>query len=744
MSPTRSAAFDASPVATILFSVQGEVRAVNDEARRLVGVGGAPEDEAAVGRHWSEAFSDLEGTEFGRAFEEAADGAVGDEIRAPAVELAGVYARAVLVRLADDGVAGYFLPHEDIREVWEQTRRVREQEVVLQDLETFRRHYPFGSVAIFDDDLRYLSVSGRGWHELEIDPATLEGRTLRQCWEEATAESLEALARVALGGEETVGRVEYDDQVYEIWAGPLPAGLDGEARGMFVSRDATEATEREQRIRLLENATAAANVGITLADLRQPDEPLTYVSDGFTRVTGYSPEEALGRNCRFLQGEATDPMVVESIREAIDDREPFQGALLNYRKNGEPFWNRLSLAPFAVDGGETTHYVGIQEDVTEIRSTQMERDHQRRLAELGTLAGGIAHDFNNVLMEIQGRLALAAATDSLEEVRSEADGIRDATRRGTALVSQLLAYSRRQTSTAESHQARSSLVRELITPVVRLLPRNIRVTFDEPPEPVHVALRAVRLEQVLLNLAKNAAEAMPDGGHLRIAVEMEEPGEWARLTVADDGTGMSPEVLEQAWDPFFTTKGSGGTGLGLQTVARIVERAGGSVQVESEVGEGTTFTLRLPIGEAPPSAEQTRPAARRRAESLEGLRILVAEDQAGIRHVLERLLERRGLEVVAVADGGAAREAITGEGPGFDIILADRDMPNLTGDRLLRTVAESTTPENRPWLALMSGELPTHLEVPSGTILIPKPFEVAELLSILEEAVTGAPSGPAS
>jgi PAS domain S-box-containing protein len=433
-----------------------------------------------------------------------------------------------------------------------------------------------------------------------------------------TADSLAELASVALEGREAVQRVRFQRQVFEVWAGPLEAS-EGRARAMFLSRDVTEEVARLERVQLLRAALDGARTGMLLVDLSREDEPIIYANRGFLILTGYRADEVVGRNCRFLQGPGTDPAHIQAMRAAIDRRESFTGTVLNYRKDGSTFWNFLSFGPLAVGRGEATHYVGIQEDVTELRLQSQKQEHQARLAELGTLAGTVAHDFNNILMVVHGRSELLADHVSDPEAREELEAVREATQRGAQLTAQLLAYARDRSDRAGWSATPVASAHRILPAVVRLLPETVQVETHVPAKEVFLGLPSFELEQILLNLAKNASDAMPEGGTLSLAVDTEEQGP-VRIRVSDTGPGIPPEVRERVFDPFFTTKGDAGTGLGLSTVRKLVERAGGSIRVEPSDGPGATFELLLPRAEPTEASSDTPRDGPRGIDPLDPLR----------------------------------------------------------------------------------------------------------------------------
>ena len=729
---------DWAPTPIAVFGLDGKLLHLNGRAARAFRDEGVPASDDLVGSTWQETFPFLLDSPFRAGFDEVAGSPSGMEFVIPSLQARSGPYRVTLRRLTSESIATFFVAAADLERRWLDTVDELEQaRDRLHESEAFRRRYPFGSTGVFDDSLRYLSVAGGGWSEMGIDVDRMEGRTFREVWNPETAELLEELGRVALAGREAMTRITLEDEAYEIWAGPVPTAAGG-ARGMFLSRDVSQEYRFAEEVRLLRQASSAARLGITVVDLAEPDEPLVHVNEGFAWITGYSRAESLGRNCRFLQGPDTDQATVARMRTAIEQRDTFHDTILNYRKDGTPFWNRLTLSPFSEVHADT-RYVGIQEDVTEIREAEVERDHQRRLSELGMLAGSIAHDFNNILMESRGRLTICEDSNALKEIRDELQDLDRTLQGGKTLVRQLLAYARRSTP-GDDADVGPALVREAVPAVVRLLPHNVKVEMSRPEEDLPVRLGPLRVEQIFLNLAKNAAEAMPEGGTLRVAVARDATPGWVRWTVSDDGAGIPQDMQDRIFDAFFTTKGSGGTGLGLSSVRLIVERAEGSIEVASAVDQGTTFTIRLPLARGlPPQTSDARTEAERkpRPGRLKGLRLLLVEDKPGIRDVMRRLLERRGLEVITAPDGAAGFERFQTAREPFDIVVADRDMPRMTGDRLLREITETTDPEDCPWLVLMSGDLSNgSVELPEDTTLVSKPFEVEELIAVLEGEVS--------
>ena len=393
----------------------------------------------------------------------------------------------------------------------------------------------------------------------------------------------------------------------------------------------------------------------------------------------------------------------------------------------------------------------IIEDVTAARRTQRMVNEMQRMESLGQLAGGIAHDFNNLLTVILNYVRLAS--DRLEEssdlavddVCRDLDQVVDATERAAALTHQLLAFAK-----GESIEMQPVDVNEVVTKIGGLLGRTLGEHVEistQLGEGLPAALtNLAQLEQILVNLAVNARDAMPSGGALTIetsAIALDEDerpdvgaGTYVRVRVSDTGVGMDSAVRSRAFEPFFTTKPRGaGTGLGLSTVYGIVVRAGGAMELYSEPGLGTTIGVLLPstdqIRPSPGPTEASEPTG-------EGGRVLVVEDDASLRMVTERILERGGYDVETVTDGAAALERLDATGPRIDLVLTDAVMPGMLGIELVREVRRRHP--DVP-IVMMSGHLPRTLDPTADTTqtpvsLLAKPFTGAELLRFVRNGVT--------
>ncbi len=515
----------------------------------------------------------------------------------------------------------------------------------------------------------------------------------------AEPEVLGAVIRELLAQETHVERPPHDERTlvlehHAVVAAKLEQKV---AEAEALSRQLLEeARQRELRDRALHEV----RLGIVISDARRPDLPMVYVSPGFERITGHAAAEVLGRNCRFLQGPDTDPDHVAQMRTALRAGVACSVELRNYRKDGTPFWNAVTINPVHDGTGQITHFVGVLDDVTERRRLEDQLRQAQKMEAVGRLAGGVAHDFNNMLTVICGSADLLRRRPHLsDEDRGVVAEIALAADRATSLTRQLLGFSR-QALLHPRVVDLNAAVTETSRMLARLLGEDIRLEARPNAAPADVFVDLGHLNQILMNLAVNARDAMPRGGSLTIetaTVSLPEEmvtiplggksGPHVMLAVTDTGTGMSPEVQSHIFEPFFTTKPADrGTGLGLSVVFGIVQQSGGRLQVDSEVGRGTTFRIYLPLANA--SAPPELDVAELASEGHET--ILLVEDEPAVRELAAMALSLNGYTVLPAKDAPEAQAVMATRGGRVDLVLTDVVMPGMGGPELvdrLRLVA---------------------------------------------------------
>jgi PAS domain S-box-containing protein len=345
-------------------------------------------------------------------------------------------------------------------------------------------------------------------------------------------------------------------------------------------------------------AVQMTRMPMCMADPHSPDMPLVFVNEAFQRMTGYEAGEILGRNCRFLQGPDTDPETVKTIRNAIEERQDVAVEILNYRRDGTPFWNALYLSPVYDKAGELIYFFASQIDVTRRKQAEAVLQQSQRMEALGSMASGVAHEFNNLMTIVIGSAQQVLSRVDEVRVQKQLERVEWAARQAGRLTQQMLSFARRQFHDSQPADL-NTIVTETDSLLAQIVGERVTLKFDLAPSPVPVVVDAGQLEMALINLARNSADAMPDGGTVTISTRThgvpQEAGDKVLLTLADSGVGMAPDVMSKAREPFFTTKERGkGTGLGLSMVSGFVEQSGGHLEIDSAPGEGTRVTLVLP------------------------------------------------------------------------------------------------------------------------------------------------------
>jgi PAS domain S-box-containing protein len=471
--------------------------------------------------------------------------------------------------------------------------------------------------------------------------------------------------------------------------------------------DSGEGAIHKHRDDIFFAAIETTRMPMLVTDPRLPDNPIVFANRAFLSMTGYAPEEIIGLNCRFLQGPETDPSSVAAIREAVQDRQEINLEILNYRKDGTSFWNALFISPVFNQNKEVVYFFASQLDVSRRRDAETALGHAQKMEALGQLTGGIAHDFNNMLQVMSGHLDLldfrrksAAMTGAALE--RGIDSIRSAVSKAATLTQQLLAFSRKQRLQGRLVNL-NVLVRGLTDLVHETLGQGIEVRMNLADELGNCQLDATQLETALLNVLVNSRDAMPMGGTITltthdIEVDAEDtrafvglpPGQYVALAVADTGNGIAPEIIKRVMDPFFTTKDEGkGTGLGLSMVYGFAKQSGGSVDIYSELGLGTTVRMYFPrsgrvIRPGPPVA--LRPAERGGSEI-----VLVVDDRLEVASLSRDMLESLGYTVHMAGSAQLALDLVRESRGAWtpDLLFSDLIMPGgMNGFGLAREMRE--------------------------------------------------------
>ncbi|SDT74659.1 hybrid sensor histidine kinase/response regulator [Actinoplanes derwentensis] len=517
-------------------------------------------------------------------------------------------------------------------------------------------------------------------------------------------------------------------------------------------RDITESKRAGEAQRVLAAVVDGSDDAIVAKTL---DGTITAWNPGAQRMYGYRPDEAIGRNITLITLPEESAELVGILARLADGEHIDHYETRRVRKDGTVLNVSVSISPICDDNGTVTGASAITRDITDRMRAEAERrdlaersQHAQRLQSLGHLAGGIAHDFNNLLAIILNYSAfIIDVSDTGDAVRADAQKIRTAAERGTALTRQLLVFAR-----GEPASTRRFDLNTVVADAQNLLERTIGadITLIARPASHPAVINADRgqIDQALLNLVLNARDAMPDGGTLIIevgttdlddtAIDLQPAlplGSYARVLVSDTGVGMSREVTRHILEPFFTTKPKGrGTGLGLATVYGIVTQAGGGLNIYSEVGIGTTIRLYLPLADNPAtSAETAEPDL---APDGTGQVIMVVDDEDALRAVIQRALNAHGYAALTASGGAEALSLLADHH--VDLLLSDMIMPHMSG-RQLAQQARQRFPD-LPVLFMSGysdGQLTDQQLITNAAELLQKPFVTADLLRAVHTCLTG-------
>ncbi len=533
--------------------------------------------------------------------------------------------------------------------------------------------------------------------------------------------------------------------------------VDADGHTIGVTALAQDVTEREASARALRESeerfrlVSMASSDLVYSCVYGEDDALSldWVAGAVERITGYSVPQLMERKSWSFLVVAEDQPLFQTRVAGLTGGENGLCELRLQRADGTLIWV-ASTARCVEDrqapGGRRLH--GALTDVTESKRLEQQYLRAQRLETLGSLASGVAHDLNNVFTPIMMSVSLLQGLARDPHEVEMVNLLEDCARRGAGILRQLLQFSRGHEGTVESI-ALGEVVREVSHIIQETFPRNIVFSQQVSPDLWPVRADQTQMHQVLLNLCVNARDAMASGGQLSVTARNEQlderftrqqlgarPGPHVAVRVEDTGSGMPPEVLEKIFEPFFTTKPVGkGNGLGLPTVLDIVRKHSGFITVESTVGRGSQFTLYLPatpeIAEAPP--EGLPPVAVRETGGL----VLLIDDEAAIRFMVERSLQQFGYRVVTTADGREATTLLTRHRDEIRLAITDMMMPDIDGIETIRLL-RAIKPE-LPIVAI-SGVFGYRAELeslpPPRVLFLEKPFASDGLLAVLHEALT--------
>ena len=542
--------------------------------------------------------------------------------------------------------------------------------------------------------------------------------------------------------EETFLRLDGSSVDVEASAVPIRTGTSNLVQVTF--RDITARLLAQQSLRRLATAVGQSAESIMITNAAGLIE---YVNPAFEKTSGFSADDVLGKTPSILKSGLQNNDFYAGLWNRISSGMIWKGRLINKRKDGTLFHEEATISPVRSDSGEITNYVAVKRDITQEVEMQKQLIHSQKIQAIGTLAGGIAHDFNNLLQITQGysELLLSQMSDK-DRGYQEISKISLASQRGSALVKRLLTFSRKIEPNKKPVDL-NQLIVQTTQLLERTIPKMINVRLDLDSNIRTINADSAQIEQVLMNLAINARDAMPDGGDLVIATsnvvlgeqsnmfqEGLYEGDYVLVKVSDTGQGMEPEIIDRIFEPFFTTKEVGaGAGLGLPTVFGIVKQHGGAILCDSVSNVGTTFRIYLPSMEYSVERSQRNGV---RSQTGGSETVLIVDDEDFVRELAGEVLKSAGYSVLLASNGIQALQIIDEQYKDIDLILLDLIMPGLSGKSVLREIM--THHENAKVIVAsgFSGGESEEMVMSMGAAgFINKPYENNYLLARVREAL---------
>ena len=526
---------------------------------------------------------------------------------------------------------------------------------------------------------------------------------------------------------------------------------EGTVVGIFcISIDITDRKTVEAELTLLSAAMQHASDTVVITDT---DGTIQYVNPAFTKITGYSPEEAIGKNPSVLKsGEHSDDFYKE-LWETITNGNSWTGHFINKRKDGKLYEEDATISPVRDKDGDITNFIGVKRDVTKERQLENQIRHTNRMEAIGRLTGGVAHDFNNILTVIlgYGDILLNSMPED-DPNRSKVREIVKAGKRAEALTKQMLIFSRKQVVKKTKFNINSILknMRSMLKP---MLGEHVALKMDLGKNLPSILADSTQIEQTILNLAINGKDALEDrtDGVITISTRLHildhefnnedfvaKPGQYVRVSVEDNGVGMDHSIMAHMYEPFFSSKkDKRGTGMGLSTVYGIVKQYDGYITVSSELGKGTVFNVHLPVAEDRAPVSNERNAVTGKFKCGSG-RVLIVEDEEIVLDLASSILNSSGYEVETAASVKQAEKIFKGLSGEVDIIVSDVILTDGNGVDLVEKLRKIKPELRVVFMSGYIGEDATKFDerVPDS-YFVPKPFSIDSLTGAVSEALHG-------
>lgn len=474
---------------------------------------------------------------------------------------------------------------------------------------------------------------------------------------------------------------------------------------------------------------------------------IQYVNPAFSSVTGFSREYSLGKKPSILKSGKHNKNFYKAMWKTIKSGKTWHGRIINRKKDDTLFTEDTTISPVVDSSGKTINFVAVKRDITKELNIEAQLRQAQKMEAVGQIAGGVAHDFNNILSAIVGLSSLAKM--ELEEdnpVQEHLDQILTASERATMLTKSLLTFSRKQVAD-RNPVSLNRILQQFEKLISRVIGENISVGINYSAPEIVINADSTQIEQVLMNLATNSRDAMPDGGTLRISLStteidenftgshfFREPGVYALITVEDTGCGIDTESFEHIFEPFYTTKEVGkGTGLGLAIVYGILRQHNGYITVSSEKGKGTRFNVYLPT-----VIDGLEHINEKSAEVYSGgsETIMLVEDELALRSVTRAILTRVGYSVIEASDGIEAVEKFCAFKNDIKLILMDMVMPKMSGKEAYEKISAIKPDVKVLFMSGYSESVINSSEISSlGMKIIPKPVTPQNLTKMIRQTL---------
>ncbi len=588
--------------------------------------------------------------------------------------------------------------------IQETTEQINRQKVLDESRNQFKNVFNSVADAIYIADTKgyIVEVNEQGLHELkmsreeilklnvlELDPTVpLQGglELLHSQWEESR---------------KTGDVINYEGAHRRSDGSLFPVGMrlrattfNGASALIGVARNLTQQKKQEELLRIQTQALEVAENHVVVTDT---SGVIQWVNQAFEKCSGYSREEVIGKKPSMLKSGEHPESLYASLWETILSGNVWRGELVNRRKDGSIYKTSVSIVPVKNDTDKISHFVSIQQDISQMAELEEQFQRSQRMETIGLLAGGIAHDLNNVLAPIMMSLPLLKEeplSDSSQELIKTIDSCLN---RGSDIIRQVLTFSRGMKGDKITLQSRH-LLKEVVSMIKETFPKNITIRLYAKSDLWPVNGDPTQLQQVFLNLAVNARDAMPEGGQLTIRGSNQvlenpktflnmavNPGNYTCLVFEDEGEGISKDNLGKIFEPFFSTKPQGkGTGLGLPTAMGIIKSHQGLIEVTSTPGKGTCFTLWLPAS-AEKMADMVTINSANKVEG-KGETLLIVDDESHIRNTIKLGLKKGAFQSLEAGNGKEGLSVLKANVEKIDLIVTDRMMPVMDGDTFARAV----------------------------------------------------------